>query len=885
MAVAALIVGVGAAQFLTAQTPQSGEIAGRLTDLQSIPVDGAEVTVRNEATGAEARTATQKNGSFSFSGLDAGTYTVVAESKQLGRGMLEGIYVTPGHETHVRAAMEFELAPPEPARAAVHEIEPVATAVSSGAKARDESVDPMRGLKPPPPSVSGLSTAKTRINPGPTGRTSSSAVGTEQTSPRGERRAASQIARPAVKQNLAVVKAKATGAVPVPSVDKPTAASATPIPSVVKPKESSAKLLPIAPEQKAITRTLPAGWSLAISEAAAGVVQGAAELSQTRPKRAQVAHQNADPVTPVVTTKLSGAELQALPASGRRWQDFVLDTPAAATVAGGRTQASLRGAGQEPAETTIDGANFRLAFGGQGGYGPGSSGPGSNGQGGREQNGMAQAWAGGRGAQVAEAAIREVEMAAGNAEAEGARTAGGRVNVETIGGANGLHGQGFVFDRQNTWGAQNPFTQWVKETTPANGSTVPVPVFTPESYTPPDHETVWGVGLGSQIRRNKMFWFAALDSYRRNDPGLAMVKHPYLVEPVSGCTIGPCTETTGFFEQPTNDQMQALSSRLGLSPSNPIAEGLAAYSGMLETLGGLLGPAPRTAAQWVGFARLDWQAAERHHFTLEAIGADWDSPGGGLTRVSETYGNHSFGSSEASEELLLGRWEAFITPNLLMVTQGSAGHDLMSAHAETPSAYEQTLLAGNTWGQLPQIVVDSRYGFTIGNPSRLGPAVIRMSGCSRRRRSWTGCTRQFAVKSGFEIGHNEDAIGVLRNQTGTYNYSSVENFASDALVFAEYGIGGELNPMTSTTATRRGRCGEIQAELARAGALPCYSYYSQTMGPTEWNLSTNDWAVCTTAQWQPRKHLMVSAGLRWEREQLPPPIAATGRAGCAEFAE
>jgi hypothetical protein len=31
-------------------------------------------------------------------------------------------------------------------------------------------------------------------------------------------------------------------------------------------------------------------------------------------------------------------------------------------------------------------------------------------------------------------------------------------------------------------------------------------------------------------------------------------------------------------------------------------------------------------------------------------------------RVSETYGNHSFGSTEASEEWLLGRWEAFLTP-------------------------------------------------------------------------------------------------------------------------------------------------------------------------------------------------------------------------------
>jgi hypothetical protein len=50
----------------------------------------------------------------------------------------------------------------------------------------------------------------------------------------------------------------------------------------------------------------------------------------------------------------------------------------------------------------------------------------------------------GRGSPVAEAAIREVQTAAGNAEAEGSRTAGGRVNVETARGSNGLHGQGFL---------------------------------------------------------------------------------------------------------------------------------------------------------------------------------------------------------------------------------------------------------------------------------------------------------------------------------------------------------------------------------------------------------------------------------------------------------
>ena len=46
------------------------------------------------------------------------------------------------------------------------------------------------------------------------------------------------------------------------------------------------------------------------------------------------------------------------------------------------------------------------------------------------------------------------------------------------------------------------------------------------------------------------------------------------------------------------------------------------------------------------------------------------------------------------------------------------------------------------------------------------------------------------------------------------------------------------------------------------------------MGPTNWNLSTNDWAGYATAQWQPGKLAVFSAGLRWEREQMPPPLAA-----------
>jgi hypothetical protein len=404
---------------------------------------------------------------------------------------------------------------------------------------------------------------------------------------------------------------------------------------------------------------------------------------------------------------------------------------------------------------------------------------------------------------------------------------------------------------------------------------------------------VWGVGLGSQIRRDKLFWFGALDSYRRNDPGVAMVKYPYVWQTPSCEAYGPCPPPPtlgGLFAQPSNDEAQVLSARLGLSSANPVAEGLTAYSCILEALAGvpsgsssncppgwplagLLGPAPRTAAQWVGFGRLDWSATERHKFTLEGIGGLWNSPGGGLTRVSENYGNHSFGSSEASEEWLLGRWEAFLTPNLLAVTQGSVGRSILSSHAETPSAFEQTLLGPNAYGQLPQIVVDNRYGFTIGNPSQFGPGNYPDERLYEGQETVNWVRGSLLVKAGFDLSHNFDATSLLRNQTGTYTYSSVENFASDALVFAKYGLAGELNADNQHNCDQTGKVWvDSGGNLRGLGALPCYSSYSQTIGPTNWNLSTNDWAGFWTAQWQPSKLLVMSGGLRWEREQLPPPL-------------
>jgi len=833
LAVLAALLCVGAAA-QTSDIPYGGALAGKLTDLHSRPLSRVAVIARNETTGTETRGITQRNGSFRFTGLTPGEYAVEAESAQMGRGRLEGVVVSAGHEVRVQAAMQLEMdvAPPRPA----------------GGQ--------LAALSPQAPSGT--------VVPGGIVETAEKSA------------AASIVAEPS---DLAALTPRAKDAPAIlPEdivVDSPALVASLPNEPILDLNVSG---IGTSVTTNSIVRSSGLAGGVLVRAVMNAAVAAAAQ-ADLKPipiaaQRIVTAAGELDPAAAATATRLSGTEIQALPAAGRRWQDFLPDTPTAASAAGGAQATELRGAAQQSAASSIDGANTRMAFGGQGSAGPESSGPGSSGVGGREQNEMGEAWAGGRGSPVAEAAIHEVQTEAGNVESEGMRAAGGRVSIDTARGAQGLHGQGFAFDKLNAWGAQNPFTQWVKETASATATTLPV--FTPEPYTPPDRETVWGLGVGSQIKRDKLFWFAALDSYNRNDPGVATVKHPYL------CADSPCTQETGFFAQPSDDQMQVLCARLALKAPgssavcpNPIVQGLNAYTGILTALDGLLGPAPRRAQQWVGFGRLDWEVAERHRLTLEGIGAHWNSPGGGLTRESETYGTNSFGSSKASEQLVMGRWEAFITPNLLSVAQGSLGRTILTAHAGTPSAFEQPFLNGNQWGQLPQITVDSRYGFTIGNPSRFGAGSYPDERVSQAQEGVDWVRGNLMVKSGFELSHNADWTSLLRNQTGTYYYSTVENFASDALAYGLYGIAGQLQADNQHNCDQTGTVWrDSGGGLRGLGYLPCYSYYSQVMGPTNWNLSTNDWAGFTTAQWHPAKLVVVSGGLRWEREQLPPPLAA-----------
>jgi hypothetical protein len=428
------------------------------------------------------------------------------------------------------------------------------------------------------------------------------------------------------------------------------------------------------------------------------------------------------------------------------------------------------------------------------------------------------------------------------------------IRIETRHGTDHLHGQVSLFNRQRLLAAQNPFTQWVKETAPASGSRVPE--FKALPYTPSDVELRWGAGVGGVLRRPHVFWFGALDGYTRSDPAIAAVRHP-----------------DRFFAQPANDQMQLLSAQLGLSSVDPISEGVAAYSKLLESLAGLLGPAPRSSLELSTFGRLDWSAGERHRFTLEGNDRTGSSPGGGFTRAWQAYGAHSLGSANTSNGWLFGTWNFFVAPNLLTTSQGSFGRHVQSLEPGKPSGFEQSLNI-SAWGQLPQIVVDSSDGFTIGNPARFGLGRYPDENVYSLQQQLKWVHGKFLLNLGGELSHEMDATSGLRNQTGTYYYSSIGDFASDALAFFAFGVSGQLNPMDQHNCDQRGKPWRDAAGVLHGlGYLPCYSHYSQTMGPSEWWLSTNDWAGYASSQWHPGRTTVFTLAGRWELEQLPPPIS------------
>src|SRR5437660_6361427 len=280
-----------------------------------------------------------------------------------------------------------------------------------------------------------------------------------------------------------------------------------------------------------------------------------------------------------------------LPINGGRWSSFVLLTPGAVSDANGFGLISFRGMSTLLNNNTVDGGDNNQAFF-------------------SEERGRTRI-----GYSSAKAAVQEFQVNTSNYSAEYGRAAGAVINTVTKSGTNQYHGEVYFYDRDNSWGATNPFTTLTTQSAPG--------VFTTSPYAPVDVRKMYGFGAGGPIKKDKLFFFLAFDRYDRNFPGTAKATSPtaffasplsalttaYTVDGTTNCfqasgksninTASPNPFTTGASAVPNGANVAnatigacTLVGNLGLGNAN-YAAGVADYNNGLNGLLGELGPVPR----------------------------------------------------------------------------------------------------------------------------------------------------------------------------------------------------------------------------------------------------------------------------------------------------
>src|SRR4051812_105305 len=422
-------------------------------------------------------------------------------------------------------------------------------------------------------------------------------------------------------------------------------------------------------------------------------------------------------------------QISNLPINGGRWSDFALLTPGVVNDSNGFGLLSFRGQSTLMNNNTIDGADNNQAFF-------------------SEERGRTRA-----GYSSAKAAVQEFQVNSSNYNTEYGHAAGAVVNTVTKSGTNSLHGEVYFYDRDNDWGATNPFTRLSTQTSPG--------VFTSTLFKPTDVRKMYGFGVGGKIIKDKLFYFFAFDRYDRNFPGFATATSP-----------------NAFFATPSAANIATLAANLGVST----AEAQTDYTNGLNGLASDLGQVPRKGQQTIFFPKIDWAINSKNHATFEVNRMRWTSPAGIQTQASVPFGIASFGNDYVRDTWGVAKLYTFFTSNFSNEARFQYGRDFEFEFAQPSSAYENANLVNppgytNPLGLAPDVNITN--GFDFGVPTFLQ----RVAFPDERRTqfadtmSWSRGAHTF--KFGVDYAHTNDLAQNLRFQYGSFAYSSLVNYFSD----------------------------------------------------------------------------------------------------------
>jgi hypothetical protein len=535
-------------------------------------------------------------------------------------------------------------------------------------------------------------------------------------------------------------------------------------------------------------------------------------------------------VSPDFSTTLSLQTIDNLPINGRRWSDLTLLTPGVVADSNGFGLLSVRGISPLLNNVQIDGADDNQAYF-------------------SEERGRTR-----EGYSTPMVAVQEFQVNTGVYSAEYGRATGGVINSITKSGTNQIHGQVYFYDRDNGWGAKNPFTKLTTFDS-ATGTTNTI------QYKPKDWRKQWGFGVGGPLIKDKLFWFYTYDQFRRNFPGTAVPSNPsaFFQAPdaalPAGYTCAAIIASTGK-TQPTNPvdaQACVLQARLGLAS---YTDAVNLYNTDLGAITTVLGPVLRTGDQTINMPKIDWQVNERNHASFIYNRLGWRSPGGVQTQATNNYSIDGFGNDYVKLDYGLARLDTILTPSIVNEVRYQYGRELNNESSQPVSAYNQQFVGANAYGGLPPTIsLQSSNGFS----DSVQYYAFRPAYPDERKWqvadtvSWN--RGQHNLKFGGDIVHNYDQINSLGlaaySPNGDYTYTYLGNFFADI-------------------AKPSGTCGSSANEY-NIGTLPCYNSFGQNLGQGYFELNTVDYGFFLQDDWKIKPRLTLNLGLRYDYESIPGP--------------
>ena len=498
---------------------------------------------------------------------------------------------------------------------------------------------------------------------------------------------------------------------------------------------------------------------------------------------------NSPDFAPVV----DAVQIQNLPINGGRWSNFALLTPTVVNNSSGFGLISVRGISVLLNNNTVDGADNNQAFF-------------------SEERGRTRA-----GYSTPKTAVQEFQVNTSNYSSEYGRAAGAVINTVTKSGTNSVHGELYFYDRDNDWGATNPFTKVFTQTSPG--------VFVSQVIKPKDWRKIWGASIGGPIIKDRLFFYFNYDHYKRNFPGVAALSTP-----------------NTFFAAPTSGQLTTLSNNLGITT----AQAQTLYTNAQNDFIGELGAVPRLGEQTIFLPKVDWNISSKNHASFEVNRMRWHSPAGIQTQASVGFANSSFGNDDVKDTWGIAKLDTAISNVMTNEARYQYGRDFEFEHPQPSNAYEQAHLLS------PGVTIPPNVFFTF-QTFNFGTATFLDRGRfpdERRQQfadtvTWTHGNHSF--KFGGDFVHTADDSSNLRFQFGAYTYTGFENYVSDL--------------------TSPNRCGS-------AHVTQCYSQYQQAFGPLGIQFSNDDIGVFAQDDWKVLPRLTVNLGVRWDYETMPDAVLA-----------